>query len=68
VRKSLTAAVQVAKLTGPVAEGRYGPLPAHTALSVDVDAGARTSLQVFAGRLASGDTWVRIDDVTLTPL
>lgn len=54
---------------GPVlAERRFGPVPGYQQLTVDVDAGARTSVQVFAGLWADGDTWVQIDDLALTAL
>jgi S-formylglutathione hydrolase FrmB len=51
-----------------VGERGYGNLPGYTLLSVDVATGASTSLVLYAGLWANGDTWAQVDDVSVTLL
>jgi esterase/lipase superfamily enzyme len=48
-----------------VGEQRFQSLGAYTQISVDVSSGANTSLVVFAGLWANGDTWLQLDDVSV---
>ena len=49
-------------------ERQFASLGGYTLLSVDVATGANTSLVVFAGLWANGDTWLQIDDVAAVRL
>lgn len=46
-------------------EQHFAALAGYTQLSVTVAAGNRTSLVVYAGLWASGDTWLQVDDVSV---
>jgi len=46
-------------------EQRFGNLGAYTRLSVTVNSGANTSLDVYAGMWPNGDTWLELDDVSV---
>jgi S-formylglutathione hydrolase FrmB len=50
-----------------VGEQRFGRLDGYTQLTVDVASGPHTTLVLFAGLWATTDTWLHLDDVTLTP-
>ena len=47
-------------------EQRFGRLDGYTKLTVVVNSGANTSVVLYAGLWANGDTWFQIDDVTAT--
>lgn len=49
-----------------VGETRFAGLGTYTQLSVTVGSGPHTSLVVFAGVWADGDTWLQLDDVSIT--
>lgn len=49
-------------------ERRYGRLDGYAPLTVDVATGGNTSLVLFAGLWANGDTWAQVDDVSVTLL
>ena len=49
-------------------EKKYGTFANYTLVSVDVNTGSNTSLVLYGGLWANGDTWAQIDDVTTTPL
>lgn len=51
-----------------VGERRFGSLGGYTQVSVDVNTGSNTSLVLYAGLWANGDTWAQIDDVSVTAL
>ncbi len=51
-----------------VGEQRFYALGSYTQLTVTVSSGANTSLVVFAGLWASGDTWLQIDDVSVVAM
>jgi hypothetical protein len=46
-----------------VGERQFGRLDGYTLLSVNVSTGANTSLVLFGGLWANGDTWMQIDDI-----
>ena len=46
-------------------EQRFGRLDNYTQLSVTVNSGANTSLVVYGGMWANGDTWLQLDDVAI---
>ncbi|MGH3730429.1 MAG: hypothetical protein ACRDTU_17000 [Micromonosporaceae bacterium] len=53
----------------PYAERRYGGLTSYSPQTVEFNSGSHTTMTVFAGYWAPGaDSWVRLDDVTLTPV
>ena len=49
-------------------EQRFGRLDGYTKLRVTVNTGANTSLVLYAGLWANGDTWFQIDDVSVAVL
>ena len=53
---------------GPIInETRFYSLPNYTKLTVQFNSGNRHSVEVFAGMWAlSGDTWIQVDDFSLT--
>jgi S-formylglutathione hydrolase FrmB len=51
-----------------VGEQRFGRLDGYTKLTLNVSTGSSTSLVLFAGLWANGDTWLQIDDVSAVPL
>jgi hypothetical protein len=51
-----------------VGETQFGELDNYTKLTVTVDSGTNTSLYLYAGFWANGDTWVQLDDVSVTAL
>jgi S-formylglutathione hydrolase FrmB len=46
-------------------EQKFASLGGYTQLSVTVNAGNHTSLDVYAGLWANGDTWLQLDDVSV---
>jgi S-formylglutathione hydrolase FrmB len=48
-----------------VAEQKLGSLPGYALLVVTFNSGNNTSLDVFAGLWANGDTWLQLDDVSM---
>jgi S-formylglutathione hydrolase FrmB len=44
-------------------EQKFGALPGYTQLSVTVNTGSNTTVQLYGGLWANGDTWLQIDDV-----
>jgi hypothetical protein len=51
----------------PVAEVKFGPLPAYTELSVTFSPGVTGAYNVFSGFWApSQDAWIQVDDVRVT--
>ena len=46
-------------------EQRFGRLNDYTRLTVTVNSGANTSLVVYGGMWANGDTWLQLDDVSV---
>lgn len=51
-----------------IGERRFGSLPGYAQISVDVPAGSNSSLVVYAGLWANGDTWAQVDDVSVAAL
>jgi S-formylglutathione hydrolase FrmB len=51
-----------------VGEQKFTSLGGYTQLTVTVASGANTSLVVYAGLWANGDTWLQLDDVTVAAL
>jgi S-formylglutathione hydrolase FrmB len=51
-----------------VAEQRFYRLDGYTRVTATVNSGSNTTLVLFAGIWANGDTWARVDDVTVTLL
>lgn len=51
-----------------VGETRFGRLDGYTRVTATVNSGANTSLVVFAGLWANGDTWAQVDDVSVQAL
>ena len=49
-------------------ERRYQRQDNYTLVTVDVNTGSNTSVVLYGGLWANGDTWAQIDDVTTTPL
>jgi S-formylglutathione hydrolase FrmB len=49
-----------------VGETRYARLDGYTKVTATVSSGANTTLVVYAGLWANGDTWAQVDDVTVT--
>ncbi|MEY2397356.1 MAG: hypothetical protein QOJ00_530 [Actinomycetota bacterium] len=49
-----------------LSETKFGRLDGYTKLSVTVNTGANTSVVVYGGLWANGDTWAQIDDVSAT--
>jgi S-formylglutathione hydrolase FrmB len=47
-------------------ETRFGRFDGYTKLTVNVNTGANTSVVLYSGLWANGDTWFQIDDVTAT--
>ena len=47
-------------------ETRFANLGAYTQVSATVSSGANTSLVLYAGLWANGDTWLQVDDVAIT--
>jgi hypothetical protein len=45
-------------------ETRFARLDAYTQVTVSVNPGAQTSVEIYAGLWANGDTWLQVDDVT----
>jgi hypothetical protein len=48
-----------------IGEQHFAHASGYTQLSVTVSSGSHTSLVVFAGLWANGDTWLQLDDVTV---
>jgi S-formylglutathione hydrolase FrmB len=48
-----------------VGEQRFGYLNGYTQITVQANTGSNTSLVVFAGLWANGDTWLQLDDVAV---
>jgi S-formylglutathione hydrolase FrmB len=44
-------------------EQKFGSLPGYTRLTVTVNPGSNTTVQLYGGLWANGDTWLQIDDV-----
>jgi len=44
-------------------EQRFGRFDGYTKLTVNVNSGANTSVVIYAGLWANGDTWFQVDDV-----
>ena len=51
-----------------VGEQRFGRLDNYTKVTVNVNTGPNTSLVMYGGLWANGDTWFQVDDVTATAL
>jgi S-formylglutathione hydrolase FrmB len=49
-------------------ERKFGSLGGYSQLTVTVSSGSNTSLVVFAGLWAHGDTWLQLDDVSAAGL
>jgi S-formylglutathione hydrolase FrmB len=50
-----------------VGEQHFASLAGYTKLTVTVNSGTATSLVVYAGLWANGDTWLQLDDVSVEP-
>ena len=50
-----------------VGEQRFGRLDGYTRISLVINTGNNTSLVLYGGLWALGDTWLQLDSVTLTP-
>src|SRR5262249_50436959 len=46
-------------------EQKFASLGGYTQLSVTVNSGNHTALDVYAGMWANGDTWLQLDDVSV---
>ncbi|NMO16682.1 DUF4185 domain-containing protein [Pyxidicoccus fallax] len=52
---------------GPVlSERAFGSLPGYTEQVVSFNSGANSVVEVYGGLWANGDTWLQLDDVSLT--
>lgn len=51
-----------------VGEKKFGSFGAYSQVTVDVPSGANTSLVVYGGLWANGDTWIQLDDVSVSAL
>ena len=49
-----------------IGEAEYNSLPGYTQLTVHVNTGGNTTVQVYGGLWPNGDTWAQLDDVSLT--
>ncbi len=49
-------------------ERQFGSLGGYTQLTVDVNSGGNSSVVLYGGLWANGDTWLQIDDVSATAL
>lgn len=47
-------------------ETTFGNLPGYTKLTVQFNSGNAHSVEIFAGMWANGDTWIQVDDFSLT--
>ncbi|MEY2477717.1 MAG: hypothetical protein QOG87_3032 [Actinomycetota bacterium] len=47
-------------------EQRFGRLDGYTNVTVSVNTGAQTSVVIYTGLWANGDTWLQVDDVSAT--
>lgn len=50
-----------------VGEQRFARLDGYTKVTASVNTGSNTSLVLYAGLWANGDTWAQVDDVTVMP-
>ena len=50
-----------------VGEKKFTRLDGYTKVTATVNSGSNTSLVLYAGLWANGDTWARVDDVTVSP-
>jgi hypothetical protein len=50
-----------------ISEAEYNSLPGYTQLSVTLNTGSNSTVDVYGGLWASGDTWMQLDDVSLMP-
>lgn len=50
-----------------ISEDEYNSLPGYTQLTVTLSTGNNSSVVVYGGLWAQGDTWMQIDDVALLP-
>jgi len=50
-----------------VGEQRFTRLDGYTKVTATVNSGPNTSLVLYAGLWANGDTWAQVDDVTVAP-
>ncbi len=50
-----------------VGEQRFTRLDGYTKVTATVNSGSNSTLVVFTGLWANGDTWANVDDVTVTP-
>jgi hypothetical protein len=48
-----------------VKEKKYGNYPGYTQVTVSFNSGTNSTLEVFGGLWASGDTWAQFDDISL---
>lgn len=48
-----------------VGEKKFGSFGGYTQVSLTVNSGSNTSLVVYAGLWANGDTWLQLDDVSV---
>jgi S-formylglutathione hydrolase FrmB len=48
-------------------EQRFGRFDGYTKVSATVNSGSNSSLVVYTGLWANGDTWAQLDDVTVSP-
>ncbi|MFL5357347.1 DUF4185 domain-containing protein [Archangium sp.] len=52
---------------GPIlGETPFGALTGYTQISVSFNSGANSVVEVYGGEWANGDTWMQLDDVSLT--
>lgn len=50
-----------------ISEDEYNSLPGYTQLTVTLNTGSNSTVVVYGGLWAQGDTWAQIDDVSLMP-
>jgi hypothetical protein len=48
-----------------VGEQKFGAFSNYTQVSLTVNSGSNTTLTVYGGLWANGDTWLQIDDVSV---
>lgn len=49
-----------------ISETKFGSLPNYTQLTVHFNSGSNSVVELYAGLWANGDTWLQLDDVSVT--
>ncbi len=50
----------------PISEQSFGALTSWTRITVNFNSGNRNSVELFGGIWPNGDTWIQLDDISLT--